>query len=64
MKAFLAILTILGIFLGCQHHKHKHRHTKNFYHEVHNHPKEDISKNNFTIEQDIDLHLEELPPKS
>jgi|DEB0MinimDraft_10_1074344.scaffolds.fasta_scaffold03453_7 hypothetical protein len=60
MKAFLAILAILTVFWGCQYHKH--RHTKNFYHhEVHNHPEEDLSKKSFTIEQNIDLYLDELP---
>lgn len=63
MKAFLSILAIIGIFSGCHHHRHSHKKTRHVYEEHHHYPQEDLSTKNFTIEQDINLHLEEMPQK-
>lgn len=58
MKAFLGVLAILGVFTGCQTHKHIHKK------EHHHYPEVDWSKKEFTIEQNIDLHLEEMPQET
>ena len=61
MKAFLSVLAIIGIFSACHHHRHTHKKTRHVHEEHHHYPQEDLSTKSFVIEQDIDLHLDEMP---
>lgn len=60
MKAFLSVLIGISFLTGCHHHRHK---KERHIHEEHHHyyPETDLSNKNFVIEQDIDLHLDEMP---
>lgn len=61
MRAFIAVLAITCCFCGCHHHKHTHKKVTHHTEEHHHYPETDLSNKNFTIEQDIDLHLDEMP---
>lgn len=64
MKQFLIILAIFGLLFGCHYHKHKHQKDRSHHEEHHHHyiqPETDFSDKKFIIEQDIDLHFDEMP---
>lgn len=63
MKILSTILLFFVMCSACHHHRHHHKKIKSHHEEHHHYPQVDSTTKSFTIEQDIELNLKEVPQR-